>query len=104
VEYVHCHVLERQRSCCSYEMWYDRKWLECSRPMAVLASPAARAVRTACFAEQMQQKKHGQELTAAAGPRPKRTRAEERQCCVVRAYQVKRLVCMTVFVLAAAFA
>jgi hypothetical protein len=25
--------------------------------MAVLASPAARAVRTACFAEQMQQKK-----------------------------------------------
>jgi hypothetical protein len=25
---------------------------------------------------------HGQELTAAAGPRPKRNRAEERQCCV----------------------
>jgi hypothetical protein len=36
---------------------------------------------------------HGQELTAAAGPRPKRTRAEERQCCVARAYRVKRLVC-----------
>jgi hypothetical protein len=35
---------------------------------------------------------HGQELTAAAGPRPKQNRAEERQCCVVRAYQVKRLV------------
>jgi hypothetical protein len=33
---------------------------------------------------------HGQELTAAAGPRPKRTRAEERHFCVVRAYQVNR--------------
>ena len=36
---------------------------------------------------------HGQEPTAAAGPRPKRNRAGERQCCVVRAYRVKRLVC-----------
>jgi hypothetical protein len=38
----------------------DCKWLECSRPMAgcgVSASPTARAVRTACFAEQMEQKK-----------------------------------------------
>jgi hypothetical protein len=35
---------------------------------------------------------HGQVPTAAAGPRPKRNRAEERQCGVVRAYQVKRLV------------
>jgi hypothetical protein len=33
-----------------------------------------------------------QELTAAAGPRPERNRTEEWQCCVVRAYQVKRLV------------
>jgi hypothetical protein len=30
---------------------------------------------------------------AAARARPRRTRAEERQCCVVRAYLVKRLVC-----------
>jgi hypothetical protein len=37
---------------------------------------------------------HGQEPAAAAGPRPERNRAEERQCCVVRAYQVKRLVCL----------
>jgi hypothetical protein len=33
---------------------------------------------------------HGQELTAAAGPRPKRNRTEERQCCVVRAHQEGR--------------
>jgi hypothetical protein len=38
---------------------------------------------------------HGQELTAAAGPRPERNQAEERQCCVVRAYQIKRLVCVS---------
>ena len=50
-------IFESARACCSYEMWYDCKWLECSRPMAVSASPAARAVRTACFAEQMEQKK-----------------------------------------------
>ena len=50
-------IFESARACCSYEMWYDCKWLECSRPMAVSASPTARAVRTACFAEQMEQKK-----------------------------------------------
>ena len=50
-------IFESARACCSYEMWYDCKWLECSRPMAVLASPTVRAVRTACFAEQMEQKK-----------------------------------------------
>jgi hypothetical protein len=50
-------IFKSDRACCSYEMWYDCKWLECSRPMAVSASPAARAVRTACFAEQMEQKK-----------------------------------------------
>ena len=50
-------IFQSARACCSYEMWYDCKWLECSRPMAVSASPAARAVRTACFAEQMEQKK-----------------------------------------------
>jgi hypothetical protein len=31
---------------------------------------------------------HGQEPAAAAGPRPKRTRAGERQCCVAQKYQV----------------
>jgi hypothetical protein len=52
-------IFKSARACCSYAMWYDCKWLECSRPMAmaVPASPAARAVRAACFAEQMEQKK-----------------------------------------------
>ena len=58
-------IFESARACCSYEMWYDCKWLECSRPMAVSASPTARAVRTACFAEQMEQKK--QLLIASSG-------------------------------------